>query len=80
MGVALLAGRAALALQINMVVGAIFPLLMLALAIIPASLLPQRIQVLLLPVLLERVADDSDNSSDHNGSRWHGGEHHHAAE
>ena len=28
-------------------------------------LLPQRIQVLLLPVLLERVADDSDNSSDH---------------
>ena len=28
-------------------------------------LLPQRIQVLLLPALLERVADDSDNSSDH---------------
>ena len=26
---------------------------------------PQRIQVLLLPALLERVADDSDNSSDH---------------
>ena len=28
-------------------------------------LLPQRIQVLLLPALLERVADDGDNSSDH---------------